>query len=68
MFLLRASMICISVWNILFNALMEPRVWTQSYPDARRRKICNRSNLMVVRIENFSATPQVGDFAFKHYL
>ncbi|WP_319574826.1 hypothetical protein [uncultured Desulfobacter sp.] len=41
-------------------------VWMKSCPDARRRKICNRSNLMVVRIANFSATPQVGDFSSKH--
>ena len=39
-----------------------------SCPDARRKKICNRSNLMVVRVANFSATPQVGDLSFKHQL
>ena len=47
--------------------MIVPGVWMKSCPDARRKKNCNRSNLMVVRIAIFFATPQMGDFSFKHY-
>jgi hypothetical protein len=52
----------------IFQYLISIVVWAKNYPDARRRNICNRSNLMVVRIANIPATPQMGDFSFKHYL
>jgi hypothetical protein len=49
------------------DKMLRDRVWTKSCPDARRRRICNRSILKYVRIVNSSATRQMGDFSFKHY-
>ncbi len=55
-----------TVWarQIVFE--QKTRVWMNSFPDARRRKICNRSILEYVRIANFFATPQMGDCSSNH--
>jgi hypothetical protein len=61
----------------IFYLVLEPKpyVWTKSCPDARRRKICHRSTLVVVRVATFFAMPQMAGFVsmrssnepFKHH-